>query len=99
MRKLLNDMLAKDVITPSKSPWPSPVVLVQKKDGSIKFCIDCRNLNSVTQRDNYLLPHIDETLDTLTGSKWFSTLDLLSRYWQVEIDPRDRKKTAFATHK
>jgi len=80
VRKLLDDMLAKDVITPSKSPWASPVMLVQKKDGSVRFCIDYRKLNAVTQRDAYPLPRIDETLDTLSGSKWFSTLDLLSGY-------------------
>ena len=98
VRKLLDDMLAKDVIISSKSPWASPVVLVQKKDGSVRFCIDYRKLNAVTQRDAYPLPRIDETLDTLSGSKWFSTLDLLSGYWQVGMDPRDREKTAFATH-
>ena len=74
VRKLLDDMLSKDVIHPSKSPWASPVVLVQKKDGSVRFCIDYRKLNTITQRDAYPLPCIDDTLDTLSGSKWFSTL-------------------------
>jgi len=63
------------------------VVLVQKKDGSVKFCIDYCKLNAVTQQDAYPLPRIDKTLDTLSGSKWFSMLDLLSGYWQVEMDP------------
>ena len=90
--KLLDDMLSKDVICLSKSPRASPVVLVQKKDGLVRFCIEYHKLNTVTHRDAYPLPRIDDTLDTLSGSKWFSTLDLLLGYWQVEMDPRDRKK-------
>ena len=97
-KKLIDDMLARDVIQPSNSPWASPVVLVPKKDGSLRFCIDYRKVNSVTRKDAYPLPRIDDTLDTLAGSKWFSTLDLVSGYWQVEVDPQDREKTAFCTH-
>ncbi|KAL5516845.1 hypothetical protein EMCRGX_G002271 [Ephydatia muelleri] len=76
-------MQENDIIHPSSSPWASPIVLVQKKDGSVQFCIDYRKLNAVTTKDAYALPRIDDTLDTLCGSKWFSTLDLLSGYWQV----------------
>ena len=97
-KKLLDDMLGRNVIQPSNSPWASPVVLVPKKDGSLRFCVDYRRVNAVTRKDAYPLPRVDDTLDTLSGSKWFSTLDLLSGYWQVEVDPEDREKTAFCTH-
>lgn len=97
-KKLLDDMLGRSVIQPSSSPWASPVVLVPKKDGSFRFCIDYRKVNAVTRKDAYPLPRVDDTLDTLSGSKWFSTLDLLSGYWQVEVSPEDREKTAFCTH-
>ena len=97
-KKLLDDMLDRSVIQPSSSPWASPVVLVPKKDGSFRFCIDYRKVNAVTRKDAYPLPRVDDTLDTLAGSHWFSTLDLLSGYWQVEVSPEDREKTAFCTH-
>ena len=95
--KLVHEMLDKDVIQPSESPWASPVVLVKKKDGSTCFCVDYRRVNAVTRKDAYPLPRVDETLDTLAGSKWFSTLYLISGYWQVEVSPEDREKTAFTT--
>lgn len=88
-------MLEKDIIQPSTSPWASPIVLVRKKDGSQRFCIDYRKLNGITKKDAYPIPRIDDTLDTLAGSCWFSTLDLVSGYWQVEMSPTDREKTAF----
>ena len=94
-QKLLQEMLKKDIIQPSSSPWASPIVLVQKKDGSQRFCVDYRKLNSVTKKDAYPIPRIDDTLDTLAGSCWFSTLDLVSGYWQVEMSQKDREKTAF----
>ena len=96
-RKLLSDMLNKDVIRPSSSPWASPIVLVPKKDGSVRFCVDYRKVNDLTRKDAYPLPRVDDTLDTLSGSKWFSTLDLISGYWQVEVAEEDREKTAFCT--
>ena len=92
-----NIMLAHNVIQPSRSPWASPIVIVRKKDGSARFCVDYRKLNAITRKDAYPLPRIDDTLDTLSGSQWFSTLDLLSGYWQVEVAEGDRDKTAFAT--
>ena len=97
VRELLDQMLDKGVIEPSASPWASPIVLVQKKDGSTRFCVDYRKVNDVTRKDAYPLPRIDATLDTLHGSQWFSTVDLVSGYWQVEVDQADREKTAFCT--
>ena len=97
VKQLLGNMLKNDVIQPSSSPWASPIVLVRKKDGSMRFCIDYRKVNAVTRKDAYPLPRIDTTLDTLAGSQLFSTLDLLSGYWQVEVEEEDRAKTAFCT--
>ena len=97
VRELLGKMLENDVIKPSSSPWASPVVLVQKRDGSLRFCIDYRKVNQVTTKDAYPLPRVDDTLNALSGSQWFTTLDLLSGYWQVEVAKKDREKTAFCT--
>lgn len=69
----------------------------KEKDGSVRFCIDYRKVNNITREDAYPLPRTDDTLDTLPGAKWFSTLDLLSGYWQVEVTAEDREKTAFVT--
>ena len=97
VRQLLDEMATKGIISPSKSPWASPIVLVKKKDGTIRFCIDYRKVNSLTVKDAYPLPRVDDTLDTLAGSVWFTTLDLKSGYWQVEVAQEDRAKTAFST--
>ena len=83
-KQFLQEMLQKDAIRPSASPWASPVVLVRKKTGALRFCVDYRKVNSVTKKDAYPLPRVDDTLDTLTGAQWFTTLDLISGYWQVE---------------
>ena len=96
VRELLKNMMQK-LIAPSKSPWSSPIVLVQKKDGSTRFCANYRKINEVTRKDAYPIPRINETLDTLAGATLFSTLDLRSGYWQVEMDPKDREKIAFCT--
>ena len=91
-------MLEKDIIQPSVSPWSSPVVLVKKRDGKYHFCFDYRKLNAVTQKDSYPLHRIDDTLDWLQGTCYFSTLDLQSGYWKCELDPSVREKTAFTTY-
>ncbi|CAF3343980.1 unnamed protein product [Rotaria socialis] len=92
-------MLDQGIISPSASPWASPVILAPKKDGTLCFCVDYRKLNSVTIRDAYPIPRIDDTLDSLQEAKFVSTLDLRSGYWQVEMDKNSREKTAFVTHK
>nr|XP_039272299.1 uncharacterized protein LOC120346603 [Styela clava] len=94
--KQVQSMLDQGVIEPSESPYNSPIVLVPKKDGSCRFCIDFRKINLVTIKDAYSLPRIDDILDALGKAKWFSSLDLASGYWQVELDPEDREKTAFS---
>ena len=74
-KKLVEEMLRKDVIQPSSSPWAAPIVLVQKKNGSRRFCIDYRKINAITRMDAYPIPRVDDALDTLSGSQWFTTLD------------------------
>ena len=95
LRKLLKNMEEVGAIRKSNSPWSSSIVLVKKKDGNLRFCIDLRKLNARTVKDAYALPRIEETLDYLAGSKWFSTLDLKSGYWQVELDEESKPLTAF----
>ena len=91
-------MLRQGVIWPSKSPWASSIVLVAKKDGSTRFCVDYRRLNAITKMDVFPLPRIDDSLVLLSKTKYFSTLDLASGYWQVAMDEESREKTAFVTH-
>lgn len=95
VRNHIREMLDLNVIRPSHSPYSSNVVLVRKRDGSLRFCIDLRRLNAKTIRDSYALPRINDTLDVLHGAQWFSSLDLKSGYWQVELEESDKHKTAF----
>ncbi|GBN83957.1 Retrovirus-related Pol polyprotein from transposon 297 [Araneus ventricosus] len=94
---LVKEIVDNGIIEESSGPWASPILLVKKKDGSTRFCVDYRKLNEITKKDSYSLPRIDDTLDALNGSQWFTTLDLKSGYLQVEIRPEDREKTALTT--
>jgi hypothetical protein len=85
--------------SPSMAPWASNVVLVKKSDGSLRFCIDYRQLNQLTVKDSFPLPRIDTCFDALGGAKYFSSLDLRSGYWQVENDPATADKTTFITRR
>ena len=80
-------MRQKGIVRESVSPWNSPVVLVKKKDGGFRFCVDSRKVNAVTRKDSFLIPSVSDTLDALNGTKYFSTLDLKSGYWQIEMYP------------
>ena len=88
-------MLAIGIIQESNSAWSSPTILVKKKDGTMRFCIDYRRLNQVMKVDAYPLQHIEDSLNTLGGERFFCSLDLASGYWQVEMDATDQEKTAF----
>ena len=102
MRKAEQDevdrMLRAGVIEPAQSEWASPVVLVPKPDGSLRFCIDYRRVNAITVRDTYPLPRMDECIDSLGDASVFTTLDCNSGYWQIPVAPQDRDKTTFTCH-
>ena len=85
-----------DMIEPSKSPWACGVVMAKKKGGELRFCFDFRYLNAVTIKDAYPIPCIDESLSKLGDAKFFTTLDLVSAFWQVPLRKQDREKTGFA---
>jgi len=93
----LHQLLEQGVIKPSHSPYASPIVLAKKKDGTLRMCVDYRRLNAKTVRDSFPLPRIEETLDSLKGAQFFSTLDLASGYNQIAVDDKDKHKTAFIT--
>ena len=93
----LKEMQDSNVIQPSNSPWASPIVLVRKKDGTLRICVDYRKLNSITKSDKFPLPRIDDLLDQLGKSKYFSTLDLAAGFWQIRMSNSSKEKTAFIT--
>ena len=95
----VSDLLKNDFIEPAASPWASNVVLVRKKDGSHRLCVDYRAVNAVTYKDTYPLPHIDTCLESMDGSEWFTTLDLRSGYHNIPIKEADRDETAFITRR
>ena len=97
--KQVDEMVRHDLVERAASPWASNVVLVRKKDGSYRLCVDYRALNTVTYKDTYRLPHIDTCLGSMDGAVWFSTLDLRSGYHNIPIKPDDRDKTAFITRR
>ena len=95
----VDSMMNQNVIEPATSPWASNLVLVRKKDGSYRCCVDYSFLNAVTRKDVYPLPRIDVCLDAMASAKWFSTFDLRSAYHHVLINPADSDKTAFICHR
>ena len=95
----VNAMLENDLVEPAASPWASNVVLVRKKDGSMRLCVDYRALNGATYKDTYPLPHIDTCLGSMDGAVWFSILDLRSGYHNIPIKGTDRDKSAFITRR
>lgn len=95
----IEEMLDNGVIRESTSPWASAIVLQGKNDGSVRFCVDYRDLNGVTKRDAYPLPRIDDCLAALNGMKCFSAMDLASGYWQIRVQEEDIEKTAFISHR
>ena len=96
-RKHLEQMLKAGVIQPSSLEWAVPSVLVRKKDGNVRWCIDYRKLNKVTKNDVFPLPLIEDCMDTLQGNVWFSKSDANSVYWQSPLESSAREKTAFVT--
>ena len=95
--KELQEMEARGIIEPSLSEWPAPIVAVGKKDGTLRLCVDYRQLNSVTWADPYPMPRIDELLDGIGQAQYITTLDLTRGYWQVPVAEESRPKTAFTT--
>ena len=95
----IDELLKNGQIRPSSSPWAAPLLMVPKKDGSTRLCVDLRRLNAVTTRDQYPLPRTDDALDALGTAKWFTTMDLTSGYWQVALDEASRSKSAFTSHR
>lgn len=96
-KKMLKELLDRGVIEQSSSDWASPVVLVKKKDGSLRICIDYRELNKHTKQDAYPLPRIDVILQTFKDKRYFSTLGMACGYWQIPMSEDAKKKNAFKT--
>lgn len=97
VNKQIKEMLEMDVIEPAFSPWASPIIVVNKKDGGFRCCVDLRAVNKVTKLDKYPLPNIDESLNYLHGCKYITTLDLNNGYHQIKMKDSDKEKTAFVS--
>jgi len=97
LKKQLEELLDKQFVRPSVSPWGAPVLLVKKKDGTMRLCVDYLQLNKVTIRNKYPLPRIDDLMDQLVGACVFSKIDLRSGYHQIRVKSEDIPKTTFRT--
>ena len=95
----VDNLLHQGVVKPSVTPWSAPVLMMPKEIGSYRVCVDFRGLNRVTSWSEYPILRTDDCLESMSGAKIFTTLDLASGYWQVLLDPEDRQKTAFSTQK
>ena len=98
IERQISEMLNSGIVQPSQSPFSSSVLLVKKKDGTYRFCVDFRHLNAITVKTKYPVPMIEELLDELHGASWFSSLDLTAGYHQIRLKPGEEPKTAFQTH-
>ena len=98
LKKQIEELMEKEFIRPSVSPWGAPVLPVKKKDGGMRLCVDYRQLNKVTIKNKYPLPRIDDLMDQLQGATVFSKVDLRSGYHQIRVREEDIPKTAFQTH-
>ena len=97
LKSKINELMEEGILEPSSSPWASPAVFARKKDGTLRLCVDYRKLNAVTKKDVYPLPRIDDSLDRLANTKFFTSLDLFSGYHQVAMNDEDKEKTAVIT--
>ena len=95
VRENLQDMLDRGAIRPSNSPWCNAIVLIRKKDGTLRFCIDFQRLNARTKKDSYPLPQMQEMMESMVGVRFFSSMDLKSGFWQVKMLEQSRQYTAF----
>ena len=98
IERQITTMLNSGIVQPSQSPFSSSVLLVKKKDGTYRFCVDFRHLNAITVKAKCPVPVIEELLDELHGASWFSTLDLTAGYHQIRLKPGEEHKTTFQTH-
>lgn len=99
VHKELDRMLKLGVVEPSHSAWNSPILLVPKKDGSLRLCLDSRTLNSLSSKDSYPIPYVSSILDSLGGAKYLSTIDLTAAFWQIPLEESSKEKTAFTVPK